>query len=190
LCYYQGVVPGKPGQIIAGDKVYTVPTKTKNDIPQSHIYSDEVLNKILADIDLMISSLTEGETIGYIFSDENSKLHRAIFEADGKTLKNKYKDKITPYYGTTAQSSEGQYFIIETDVTKKSNKQAFVQDLYTGITRSQVGSIVIVPQDGISGLKFTAGIKESAYSEEGITEESKVRYNDRKKRITKRLFGD
>ena len=190
LCYYQGVVPGKPGQIIAGDKVYTVPTKVKNDIPQSHIYSDEVLNKILADIDLMISSLTEGETIGYIFSDENSKLHRAIFEADGKTLKNKYKDKITPYYGTTAQSSEGQYFIIETDVTKKSNKQAFVQDLYTGITRSQVGSIVIVPQDGISGLKFTAGIKESAYSEEGITEESKVRYNDRKKRIIKRLFGD
>jgi hypothetical protein len=106
LRYYQGTVAGKPGTIIAGDKVYTVDNKIKvtngEQIPIGRRYTPEVLNSILADIDIMLSSLTEGEQIGYIYSDTTSDLYKALFEDDGKTLRDKYKGKIKPYYGTTA----------------------------------------------------------------------------------------
>ena len=196
LRYYQGVVPGKPGTIIAGDKVYTVDNKIKNEngvqTPVGRKYRPEIINNILADIDIMLSSLTDGEHIGYIYSDTTSDLYKALFEDDGKTLRDKYKGKIKPYYGTTAQSQEAQYFIIETDVTKTENDQAFIQDLYTSVTRSQVGSIVIAPPKfGKSGIIINnVGSPDTVYTEEGITNESKTRYINRKKKIMNKLFKD
>ena len=194
LRYYQGAVAGKPGTIIAGDKVYTVDNKIKvsngNQTPVGRKYTPEILNNILADIDVMLSSLTEGEQIGYIYSDTTSDLYKALFEDDGKTLRDKYKGKIKPYYGTTAQSQEAQYFIIETDVTKSENDQAFIQDLYTSVTRSQVGSIVIAPPTfGKAGVIVNnTRTPDTVYTEEGITNESKTRYINRKKKIMTKLF--
>ena len=194
LRYYQGVVPGNPGTIIAGDKVYTTETQIRNKngiqtYDKRKPYKQEVLDKILADIDIMIGSLTEGEQIGYIYSDKNSELYKSIFNPDD-TLKEKYKGKIKPYFGTTAQSQEGQYFIIETDVKKMHNKQAFVQDLYTSITRSQVGSIVIVPEEQFESMRIVNNTisPDTVYTEEGITPESKRKYIERKKKTAKRLF--
>jgi hypothetical protein len=127
LRYYQGPVPGRQGTIIAGDKVYNVRTALdKDENPTKWRYDSITLNKILADIDVMLSSLKEGEQIGYIYSDKQSGLYRALFEDEGTTLKSKYKDKIKPYFGTTAQSQEGQYFIVETDVRKIKEKEAYV----------------------------------------------------------------
>jgi hypothetical protein len=127
LRYYQGPVPGRQGTIIAGDKVYNVRTAFDDkENPTKWRYDSITLNKILVDIDVMLSSLKDGEQIGYIYSDKQSGLYRALFEDDGTTLKSKYKDKIKPYYGTTAQSQEGQYFIVETDVHKIKEKEAYV----------------------------------------------------------------
>ena len=197
LRYYQGVVAGKPGTIIAGDKVYTVENRVRkvNGVDTlSRNYKQEDIDNILADIDIMLSSLTEGEQIGYIYSDTQSKLYKALFEADGKTLKAKYKGKIKPYFGTTAQSQEAQYFIIETDINKANNSQAFIQDLYTSITRSQVGSIVIAPQNfgknGVGIIVNNVKTPDTVYTEEGITNESKTRYINRKKAILGKLFDN
>lgn len=95
---------------------------------------DGILNfkKITDDIDLMIAS-NPNEKIGYIYYSKDTELY--------KLLESKYSDKIEFFYGGSAQGLEGTYYIIENDPNKDTID--YLKDLYTGLSRSMKGSIVI-----------------------------------------------
>ena len=78
----------------------------------------------------MISTLSPGEKIGFVYDPDNSDLYDLI--------KNNYSEYVEFLPGTTSQGKEGQYYIIEIN---ESNPN-LTNDLYTAITRSSQGSIV------------------------------------------------
>lgn len=127
-------------------------------------------------LDKLIPQLQDGEKIGYIYTNTDSEIYKALMNNP------KYKYHIQEYYGT-AQGLEGRYWISELD-TKDSF--SFLQDLYTNITRAKVGSILVTPKDwdksdvanNISSIK---NIKDSETSSFNIDKEIK-HYNERYKK--------
>ena len=128
-------------------------------------------------LDKLIPQLQDGEKIGYIYTDTDSAIYKALMNNP------KYRDHIQEYYGT-AQGLEGRYWISELD---KKDSFSFLQDLYTDITRAKVGSILVTPKDwdrsavanNISSIK---NIKDSETSSFDITKEIKP-YNEKYKKI-------
>lgn len=80
---------------------------------------------------------TATDKVGFVYHDENSELYKYLTE--------NYGDKIDPKHVKDAQGREGQYYIIEPDLTAYDTE--FVETLYTGITRSEQGALVISPSD-------------------------------------------
>jgi hypothetical protein len=80
---------------------------------------------------------TTKDKVGFIYYDENSELYKYLME--------NYKDKVDAKHVNHAQGREGQYYIIEPNI--KTSDPEFIETLYTGITRSEQGALVISPSD-------------------------------------------
>ena len=93
----------------------------------------ESFNSDLLDskIDLMIKTLNSDEKIGFIYHDTSSGIY--------KHITSKYGDKIELYKDNKAQGKEGQYYIAELN----GSDPLFLNNLYTAITRSSKGSVII-----------------------------------------------
>lgn len=140
-----------------GDKVYSVDTNDKG------LDLSDKLDEILKDVDRIVQTLNEGEKIGYVFEDgTESDLYKKLTE--------KYSDYIELLPGTTSQGKEGQYYIVELS-EENSN---FKNDLYTAITRSSQGSLVITDGAGINSIQDTETHSES-FSENSIAKFAKNR---------------
>ena len=96
-------------------------------------YYTESFNSDLLDskIDLMIKTLNPTEKIGFIYHDTSSDIY--------KHITSKYGDKIEKYKDNEAQGQEGRYYITELN----GDDPLFLNNLYTDITRSRKGSIII-----------------------------------------------
>ena len=107
------------------------------------LYGDKVINykndgideDIVKELDKLFTTLKEGEKVGFIYDNENSKLYQFL-QTD------KYKDKVDFKKGSSALGLESRYYIIETD---SDNKQQYLKNIYTGITRSTQGSLLFIP---------------------------------------------
>lgn len=127
-----------------GDKVISY-----SDTPQDA--STEILKYIQTMIDT-----SNGEKIGFIYSSKTSPLYQ-ILNTD------KYRDFIDFKEGGSAQGLEGKYYIIEANTNVSSRE--YLRDIYTGISRAQQGSIVIVPSI-YNKIRFTSNAMNSKISEE------------------------
>ena len=101
-------------------------------------------------IDSMFAKLADGEKVGYIYNDTNSDMY--------KYLTTHYADKIEMYPGTSALGSEGKYYIVDFNIDnvgsgKSKSTKAFLKDLYTAQTRSEIATI----------LNFTNSIGNTVY---------------------------
>ncbi len=118
------------------------------------LWGDKVINykndgideDIVKELDKLFTTLKDGEKVGFIYDNENSKLYQ-LLQTD------KYKDKIDLKKGSSALGLESRYYIIETD---SDNKQQYLKNIYTGITRSTQGSLLFIP---ISTLKEGVDIR-------------------------------
>ena len=135
--------------------------------------TDDQLQAILEDIDIMIATLKKdkkGETqkINYIFSNSNSKLYKKLSQ------NNKYKEYVQFHAGNSSQGKEGQYWIVEND-REVSSLSTYLQELYTGISRSEQGSIIIAPSNYSGNLaKLTLkNTQTNVKINEGFSEEIK-----------------
>lgn len=135
--------------------------------------TDVQLQTILEDIDIMIATLKKnkkGETqkINYIFSNPNSKLYKKLSQ------NNKYKEYVQFHAGNSSQGKEGQYWIVEND-RGVSSLSTYLQELYTGISRSEQGSIIIAPSNYSGNLaKLTLkNTQTNVKINEGFSEEIK-----------------
>ena len=129
---------------IYGDKQYTL--------------SSKVDPKIIEDIKLMVSTLTTNPKtnqpykIGYAYYKESSPLYVYLTTTDeGKELLKHIELK----KDGSSQGDESQYYIIEENekAYKDKDYDSFVEDLYTGVTRSRQGSLLLISRDINSTLQ-------------------------------------
>ena len=137
--------------------------------------TDDQLQKVLEDVDLMIKTLKKdkngkAQKINYIFSNPNSKLYKKLSQD------NKYKEFIQFHVGNTSQGKEGQYWIVENN-REVPSLATYLQELHTGISRSEQGSIIIASSNYSGNLaKLTLKNTQTGVRiNEGFSEEIKQR---------------
>ena len=131
---------------IYGDKQYQISTS----------YGDQ-LEKIKLDVKKMISTLKDQEQIGYIYSDTNSELYKWLTSTEG------VKEYIVPKMEKDAHGQEAQYYIVENNRREDQDALQYFNSVYTGITRSEQGSLLITN----TGLVRNSG-SNSKYNQKGI----------------------
>lgn len=85
--------------------------------------------------------LSDDQKIGYIYNDPTSPIY-TVLQQDG------YREYINFKKGGAAQGLEARYYIVEMDVNPDGIKE-FDKDLYTGMSRSKQGSILIIPYSDV-----------------------------------------
>jgi len=102
----------------------------------------------------MMSTLKDGEKIGYITDYSGSKL--------AKYLEDTYKGKYELYSGSQAQGREGQYYIVENDRRQSSSKTSalqYLRSLYTGVSRAEQGVLLITSSASNTNLGEISSIE-------------------------------
>lgn len=129
---------------LATDNTYSVDIKLHYFENDSELRGTKVvrgydqLKQITDFLDKVIPNLN-GEKIGFTyFKDGDASIFHAL------STNQKYKDHIDFYRGNTAQGFEAKYWIIETN--PNVDTETYMKDVYTGITRAKVGSILITPK--------------------------------------------
>lgn len=186
LQYYEDDTQG-----LLGDTV--ISSRTDN-------ISEQNLQKILHTIDLMLATLKEGQKIGYVYHDKYKKIvvekdaagniteREEIIEIKSKLREileqDKYKDKIIIQSETNAQGLESQYYILDLNYSNElaaenshQYYEQYVKSLYTGITRSTQGSLIIAPDSKIrlrSQQNQLPPVNET-YTTEGVNRAKQVK---------------
>lgn len=124
--------------------------------------SDLTNNNVEETIQSMISTLNNGEKIGYIYNDENSALY--------KLLTTKYADKIVKYKDSDAQGLEGQYYIVDTNLNSIDDL-AYIKSLYTGITRASQG-VLVISQDAVGHVHNITSKADNNFQLESLSREA------------------
>jgi hypothetical protein len=134
----------------------------------------------------MISTLKDREKIGYIYHSDTSELYKWLTENQD------IKDHIIPYQEKDAHGREAQYYIVENDRTSSQNALDYFESVYTGITRSEQGSIVITNSSSVResgridkfntiGLKFKS-VKDPELLADTYTDEGTRTFTQQRKR--------
>lgn len=143
-------------QGLYGDSVvnYTIENSNVED-SSVNIGKTYIIQEVIQKVDKLIDTLGENEKIGYIYTDKNSPIFKELSS-------DKYSRYIDFKKGGSAQGLEGRYYIIEATPTAQLNSESeniketftsiYMKNIYTGISRAQQGSILIVPLD--AGPKF------------------------------------
>lgn len=112
-----------------------------------HDVSDDKIEEAKQTIDLMMSTLKDGQKLGYIWDGKTkSKLYQYV--------DSKYHDRVDFKKGSDAQGLEGQYYVVENDRTtgtSMSRNNEYLRSLYTGISRAEQGVLVIANGSGSIG---------------------------------------
>lgn len=171
---------------IFGDKAYTVTGGS---------YGSQ-LEAIKLDVQKMISTLKPNEKIGYIYHqpEENEKISELY---TWLTTTEGIKEHIQPYLETDAHGREAQYYIIENNQKADQDALDYLESAYTGITRSEQGSLIIIPSDhvGKGNAKYTRGVmfkrvQDSEMIPNTYTEEGTRLFSAKRKAILDRIFKD
>lgn len=143
------------------------------------VYDDGTTDKgvqadtIISDVEAMIATLKPGEKIGYIYSDKGSPIYQKLFE--------NYQQHIDFREGGSAQGLEGQYYIVE--VGPNSNENVYLREVYTGMSRAQQGSILIVPSSMDEGAKVNSKRLTSKPINEGLKKDVISRFAEKRKKL-------
>ena len=187
LHYYEGL-DSNGKQVFNGDRLFNV--NSPNELPMN-------IGDLDRTIGIMVDNLGVGEKIGYIYQDETSPIYQYIIQKHPV-----WASKITPYKGDSAQGQEAPYFIIEPKKIVSENYSStkqYMEDLYTSITRSAKGSIIIgnqVPTNSISLFVAKDTISQSetiagaGATEEAIKEVIKKQSQSRKSILDEALKGE
>lgn len=136
---------------IYGDKRYGV----------SNTYGD-VLNDIKADVQTMIKTLKPNEVIGYVYSDQDSELYKWLTTTDG------IKEHIKAMVEKDAHGLEAQYYIVENNRQSAQDALEYFSSVYTGMTRSEQGSIIITNTSAVKSGQAVGPNSKDKYNREGL----------------------
>lgn len=115
------------------------------------LYGDEIVENDRANwespILLMLETLKPGEKLHYMYQEAGSDVYNFLEQLKQQP---EYADKIDFQQASRAQGSEGQYYVVDLN-TPDTNNEQFIRDLYTGITRSKQGSLILQYNDSRIG---------------------------------------
>lgn len=185
LEYYENET-GLYGDKVLGYYVYsdTLTQEGINDGKQAEI------SLILEEIEKLKKTLKTGEKIGYIFTDTTSPIYEEL-------SKPQYSDIIDLKQGSSALGLEGRYYIIEAtpllginnpnQVIQSRIRNRYLQDIYTGVSRSSQGSILIMPTN--AGPVFKSQQMSSIINEE-VGKNVILQYAERYKNLLDKIVID
>jgi hypothetical protein len=142
-------------------------------------HSSSEFDAIVESINKIKKNLAEGETIGFLYSDESESLY-------GK-LKEKFGDLIVGKSIYSAQGLEGNYYIIDFNrKTRTSNVKALNREFYTAFTRAKIGGIIINDKSGIT----INNIRNESSELQSITPQDIARSSEKRKAIFDTIYQD
>ena len=151
------------------------------------------LEKIKLDVKKMISTLKPNEKIGYIYSDVNSELYKYLTTTDG------VKEHIQVYKEKDAHGREAQYYVIENNRASGQDALEYFQSVYTGITRSEQGSILITNTGSMkknlgdkhnkTGISFKT-VQDTEMLPNTFTDEGTREFSRKRKATLDSIFGN
>lgn len=161
-----------------GDKVHMF--DVWRDESTGEVNTDKAVqaDTIIQDVEAMIATLKPGEKIGYIFSDKGSPIYQRLFQD--------YQQNIDFREGGSAQGLEGQYYIVE--VNPNSDESVYLREVYTGMSRAQQGSLLIVPSSMDEGAKIRDKRLTSKPISEGLKREVISRFAEKRKKLLDELI--
>lgn len=168
---------------IYGDKQYVASTT----------YDKATLDKIKLDVQKMISTLKDGEKIGYIYHKQESELYKWLTEDPD------ISQHIVPYQEKDAHGREAQYYIVENNREGGQDALDYFESAYTGITRSEQGSLIITNSGAIKnsnmpskfnekGLAFTS-VQDSEMLPDTYTDEGTRNFTKQRKRALDKKYS-
>lgn len=112
-------------------------TYLENDKEHQGLYGVKAVSSLNDEAKKTIDTIFSTATgkVGYVYHNEDTELY--------KYLMSNYADKIDKKHVNDAQGREGQYYIIEPDASVSDDE--FIETLYTGVTRSEQGALVLSP---------------------------------------------
>lgn len=138
------------------------------------------LDSIIQDVENMIATLNPGEKIGYIYSDKASPIYQRLFQD--------YQDHIDFREGGSAQGLEGQYYIVE--VGLNSDESVYLREVYTGMSRAQQGSLLIVPSNMDEGAAIESKPVSSKPIGEGLKKNVISQFAEKRKKLLDSLITE
>ena len=151
-----------------GDKIYH--TLKDGEFTKTSVSDD--FASIKQEVDAMIKTLPTNEKIGFIYTKTDTPLYKWLSET--------YKDKIEFFADNTAQGKEATYFIAELD----ENNPMFQNELYTAVTRSKKGSIIVANQNDNFKIR---NIKDETTIKDELTESAIKNYTNKVKDLYAKL---
>lgn len=145
------------------------------------IFGEKVVDNISdEDITLMLSTLKEGEKLVLISDDPNSELYKRLSEINTKN--ELFKGKIEFQSSSVSQGSESQYYIVDlplidinkADTSNDGNHEQFVNTLYTAISRSKQGTLILKNRNI---EKIVSNIRVSDLVKSPLSEQAILDYN-------------
>ena len=142
-----------------------------------------VISDLKEQLDRIIRTLKPGEKIGYIYTDVSSPIYKFL-HSEG------YEQYIDDKQGDSALGLEGRYYIVEaspgeslTDPSLDVRNEAvstYLHDIYTGMTRSQQGSIIIAPVN--VGPEITS-VRQTEKTDDHTNNQIIAQYTNRRKKL-------
>lgn len=153
-----------------------VARNNQNDVLEVISDKDGITSQILSEVDKLASTLKEGEKIGYIFSNKNSKLYQELEK----------RPYIELFEGDSAQGLEGRYYIVDLNFSIDTN--TFLKSLYTGISRAQQGSLIITPTGKDKSIvNIHSTLKTEVPIKEPLSREAIAKFSKNRKEILSKV---
>lgn len=147
---------------------------------KSHVYTNNT-DAIIQDAKKLVSTLKDGEKIGYIYEGEEPEILKALEELP------EFKDKIIRYKGTSSSGVEGQYFIFDaTSDNFRDKSRKNLKKIYTGITRATQGGLIIY--DSESEL-ITLGTPDNYTTIKKLNEDVIAQFSKKRKEILNKVYS-
>lgn len=144
------------------------------------VHENSDLDGIVASINKIKKSLSEGEKIGFLYADETRSIH--------KQLQEKFGDLLDVRSIRDAQGLEGNYYIIDLNQDDSKSKQEIRNEVYTAVTRAKQGGVVINNRSN-PALTITNTQEESSELE-SITPEAIKKSTQKRREIFEEIFKD
>lgn len=148
---------------------------------KSHVYTNST-DAIIQDAKKLVSTLKDGEKIGYIYEGEEPEILKALEELP------EFKDKIIRYKGTSSSGVEGQYFIFDATSSNfyadRSRKN--LKKIYTGITRATQGGLIIYDPDS---EWITSGNPDNYTTIKKLNEDVIAQFSKKRKEILNKVYS-
>ena len=148
---------------------------------KSHVFTSNK-DAIIQDAKKLVSTLKDGEKIGYIYEGEEPEILNELEKLP------EFQNKIIRYKGTSSSGVEGQYFIFDATSSNfyadRSRKN--LKKIYTGITRATQGGLILYDPDS---EWITSGNPDNYTTIKKLNEDVIAQFSKKRKEILNKVYS-